>query len=821
MSAMRHRTALFHPAPLAVWLVLCAVPTAAAPPTAVLGDTFVVNQVPDRAQEEPEVAALPNGGFVAVWKEDQIVGGVSGRVFDGDGQPAGDQFAVQPNTSGRGGNTIHRPVALGVGLSGRFGVVWDRVSTLLEGRVFEADGVPAGAVFQVPDSRSATPAATVGSDGRTWVVWPRDGSVFATPTVRAFSSVGEPAGPAVSLAGEEVGDELFFTTVTVAPAPDGGVLVVWIGRSDGALAVRAKRVAADGTAGARLSVAPVDTFAADGISAVATPTGFAAAWRDGDDVFLQILDAAGTRIGPRRTVSTGDVPGYDPALAVDDSGTVLVTWTEDQPGRSRVRGRCFDAAGHALGAEVPIADDPRFSSAASAAAGLRGGGFVAVWQSDFGDGWYRTILGRLVAPPTPGVVSFSTAAYHAAEGDAAATASVVRSGGAGAVSVRYRTRQGSATAGRDFEPASGVLSWTDGETGAKTFGVPLLDDAAGESEERATLELFAPGGGAVLGAATAELVIADDDGLASPGAASRQLTASDVECDRRRLVGLAERFSGFDRGLNLALTATGDPFGVLYYSDAREGFDGVLSFSANAEETPLLRNPERPQLPTVSLTRNELATTLLETPADPESGRHPLYLEVVVDPTLSGGGNPAGLLRIDNALAPSDRYEGGFSTDAKPGRGLLPLLEPCHDRLTAEDVHVMRVVTRILRASTGLGQDFIRTVVYRDEEPGHYRIEAESHRSTVELDLFVTFDADGALSRGELRMRGVCPPLQERGCSRVERYLSVRFARPAGPPGEIDLRWWLVFDPDEPPGASEVEIDWRELLAGTTWRKPL
>jgi hypothetical protein len=349
----------------------------------------------------------------------------------------------------------------------------------------------------------------------------------------------------------------------------------------------------------------------------------------------------------------------------------------------------------------------------------------------------------------------------------------------------------------------------------------VAGDGRREGEEEAVVELFSPGGGAILGRAEARLVLRDDDGLARPGAASRQLSAADVECDRQRLVGLAERMDGFDRGLNLALTATGNPFGVLYYHDFEEGVEAVLSFSANGEETPLLRNPARPQLPTVSLTRNELATDLIQDATPPGEGRHPLWLQVTLDPTLEGGAGPV-LLAIDNALEPDGLLRAGQSTDTKPGRGLLPLLQPCHGKLTPQDVHVLRLLARTLRAGTGLGQDFMRTVLYRGEEPGHYVIETFAFRSALELDLFVTVDADGSPLEGTLRARERCPPLRSRGCSTVgDLVVTAALRPPLDDPAAIDPRYRVVLGEDMPVERTEVTFDWRELLAGTTWRSPL
>ena len=57
-----------------------------------------------------------------------------------------------------------------------------------------------------------------------------------------------------------------------------------------------------------------------------------------------------------------------------------------------------------------------------------------------------------------------------------------------AVSVDYRTADGTATAGADYEAASGTLSFAPGEM-AKSVSVATLDDAHDEGEETLTLVL--------------------------------------------------------------------------------------------------------------------------------------------------------------------------------------------------------------------------------------------------------------------------------------------------------------------------------------------
>ena len=76
---------------------------------------------------------------------------------------------------------------------------------------------------------------------------------------------------------------------------------------------------------------------------------------------------------------------------------------------------------------------------------------------------------------------------------------VVRANGSdGAVSVNYRTVNGTAIAGEDFNAASGTLSWADGETGVKRVRSYTCPDTLVEGDENFQLQLRHPTGGATI-----------------------------------------------------------------------------------------------------------------------------------------------------------------------------------------------------------------------------------------------------------------------------------------------------------------------------------
>src|SRR5579862_857675 len=79
------------------------------------------------------------------------------------------------------------------------------------------------------------------------------------------------------------------------------------------------------------------------------------------------------------------------------------------------------------------------------------------------------------ASASAGTLELADATYAVAENGGSVTISVNRSAGAvGAASVSYATRNGTATAGKDYMATEGTLQWLDGEGAAKSFVVPII-----------------------------------------------------------------------------------------------------------------------------------------------------------------------------------------------------------------------------------------------------------------------------------------------------------------------------------------------------------
>lgn len=110
-----------------------------------------------------------------------------------------------------------------------------------------------------------------------------------------------------------------------------------------------------------------------------------------------------------------------------------------------------------------------------------------------------------------GVIRFTTGTFSVSETAGTVSVTIVRTGGAdGSTTVDYSMTAGSATAGSDFEIASGTLSFANKET-SKTFTVRILDDSSSEGSETFTINLSNVTNGAGLGSPSSATVTINDN----------------------------------------------------------------------------------------------------------------------------------------------------------------------------------------------------------------------------------------------------------------------------------------------------------------------
>ncbi len=347
-------------------------------------------------------------------------------------------------------------------------------------------------------------------------------------------------------------------------------------------------------------------------------------------------------------------------------------------------------------------------------------------------------------------------------------------------------------------------------------------------------------------AAIITLLSATTLATAASAQVTRQLTPAEVNCNATQLSGLTAR-TGILVGPNFAdkpLTSvqtfgskTGG-FAGLAYSDqltsrgARAATpEHQLWYSTNPDETKLLRNPTRPQLDSISMTRNDLNSDLV-TFNDADS------IAVQIDPTLNPNNNndDSTKLLIDNVLL----TDGGLPADARPGRGLAGIVQSCHGNFTATDLHVLDVLAKTLRviaydtnsATSGaqLVTQFldlyrgtgalpisggVRTTYLGDVFLGGSVFQRVSFQLTIDLG------NDGTLGNATLQLLPACANPSQTGCTLATSEVRIFIVKPVFA-GQF---WNTSGNPIVCVGAagcaSQVAFSWGERLAGTTWLKPL
>lgn len=369
-----------------------------------------------------------------------------------------------------------------------------------------------------------------------------------------------------------------------------------------------------------------------------------------------------------------------------------------------------------------------------------------------------------------------------------------------------------------------VLSWQTGDRGllavaldaggsvvAGPFPVrPPLADGLAEPAVGA----LAPGRFLVAwtdGSLAGQLVEVDPDAVARPEPApSAPLTEEEVACTRRRLAAFLERTRAVgpaaEHGVALSPAAHGALAGLAWARAASGDEVGRLVFTADPGGTPLLANPARPPLPTLTLARYDAASKLAEGPEEVGA------LTVRFTPTLEP--DPAAEIAIDN-LSGDER---ATRADSAPGRGLLPLVTPCHEPVVARDRHVLALLRRLARPDVPGAGSSAAMAIQRAPEPDSFRIEVRARGDSGEAvgllvgHLRVFYGPGNRLWVGELKLAPPCDPDEPAvDCSAAPAGSVLRLvpALPGASPPDLAVEAALDGQP--------IVFDFSTLLAGSTW----
>lgn len=199
---------------------------------------------PGTGFREASVAALPWGGWLAVWEEpagpDAGDLDIRARVFDATAQPVDAAFTIAATSA-----TEASPAATTLS-DGRVLIAW-RTGAGASGPVIARTlfGPADSAPFELASDAFEASLLTLPGGGFLGF-WSSPAAGGADVFARRFAGDGTPAGPTFALAESIAGEQ---RAPVAAMLPDGGWLVAWTGIDGAGTGIRARRFAADGTPG--------------------------------------------------------------------------------------------------------------------------------------------------------------------------------------------------------------------------------------------------------------------------------------------------------------------------------------------------------------------------------------------------------------------------------------------------------------------------------------------------------------------------------------------------------------------------------------------
>ena len=357
----------------------------------------------DGGSDWTSVAALPNGGFVAVWHDgggkDGDRSAVYGRLFDANYQRVGDEFLV--NTLMTGFQTKARVASTP---DGHFMVVWCDDNGSLSAQVYDATGEKQGIQFTVGPWYVAEADILGTSDNKFVVVRTQNNENAGILSV--YNSDGTELVNNVALSG------VLASEARVIELADGRFLASWWdGRNTEGTDIYGRYFDATGTLlgdAFKLNQTLLNNQQAPEIVALEAG-GFAVVWQSEEsaggtfDIYARLFDADGNAASEEILVSD-DSTGQQikPAIEVASDGTLVIAWESNHLGSNQIIYQTLSSAGEKLGANQVASQTSESANVGGtevALATLEDGSVLATW--DIGGNVYGRILHESEQPPAP------------------------------------------------------------------------------------------------------------------------------------------------------------------------------------------------------------------------------------------------------------------------------------------------------------------------------------------------------------------------------------------------------------------------------------
>lgn len=480
------------------------------------GPEFVVNTFTQGGQKHCFVSVAPAGGFVVSWAstpQDGSFFGVYGQRFDAAGARIGNEFRVNQFTERDQARTVSDQDAAGGIVQVWASATQDGDNLGIYARRYDAAGTALEDEFRVNTfTAGAQTSPAVGMDvlGRFAVIWYSEGQDGSGGGVygQRYDAAAVPAGDEFRInevtAGNQGGNGAL--TPFMAMDADGDFVAVWVsdGQDGSGLGIYARRYASPDSTDlrVRLSGGPDPVAIGERANFTVIADNLAPAPALSGDAAEDAYRSQGGAASGVSNVFTFNGPGQFRNVVAEGwqcSGTGPVSCALTEP----------LAAGAQATYRVSLDAGPGTGTLSATAEGS-----TDAYDANAGNDVDTASLAVFdpCAGRSRGTLVFAAGVMTVTEGIGMVQVSVARGGdNCGAASVNYRTQQGTARTPADYTTVQGTLNWADGDSGTRSFDVPIVGDSLDEATQTFQVLLTAAEGAGLGTPSLATIRIQDDD----------------------------------------------------------------------------------------------------------------------------------------------------------------------------------------------------------------------------------------------------------------------------------------------------------------------
>ncbi|MBN2056137.1 hypothetical protein JW905_14500, partial [bacterium] len=295
-----------------------------------MGTEFTVNNVTIGRQDSARVVMTPSGAFIVTWAgQDSYSWGVMARLFNADGSPAGAEFQV--NESGAG-TQDHPIIALAV--DGDFIIRWtDWSLSKMFAQRYQSDGTAIGGNMELAVSVIGYGGIHLDAAKNFVTGWARDNTVY----MRSFAWDGTPISTETVVGAASGGPMAMIENCDIAMDDSSRVFITWdsidMDMPPFAADIYARIMNMDGlpVTGVFQVNTTLSEFQTDPAVDCTSGGGFMVAWTNNDQsrIYAQRFDGSGNAVGSEQSMNTLSAASYYPLPRIVDDSRFLLTWTMD------------------------------------------------------------------------------------------------------------------------------------------------------------------------------------------------------------------------------------------------------------------------------------------------------------------------------------------------------------------------------------------------------------------------------------------------------------------------------------------------------------